>query len=67
MLRLRTPFYVAAALCAALLAGCGEPDKVTLHEPGVYKGRKDDIIAKTGTRKHEEQMRERVMMVQADR
>ena len=67
MIRLRMPFYLAAVLCASLLAGCGEPEKVTLHEPGVYKGAKDPLIAKTSTREHEDLMRERVLMVQTDR
>ncbi len=43
---LRTVSGAAAVVALALaLGGCGDGEKVTLHEPGVYKGKTDPLVA----------------------
>lgn len=37
---------LAALLALGLLAACGRATEVTLHEPGVYKGPADPLLAK---------------------
>lgn len=57
-----------ATLCAALtLTGCYESPDVTLHEPGVYKGAEDPLLAKAQDRGHADTLRERMLAVQTDR
>ena len=46
------------------LTGCStEPRSVTLHEPGVYKGAKDPLLAKT----QQQELIDRAKLVQTDR
>lgn len=55
---------IAALLLA--LAGCGEP-QVALHEPGDYSGNADPLLQKSGTEAFDNQLRDRMTMVQTDR
>jgi hypothetical protein len=46
------------------LAGCStEPRSVTMHEPGVYKGEKDPLLA----RAQQQDLIDRAKLVQTDR
>lgn len=64
-MRVRT---IAMVMLATLMvSGCYETTDVVIHEPGVYKGPKDPLLAVDGTPKFEEQLRERFMEGQAPR
>jgi hypothetical protein len=59
-----------AALLAALLlfSGCYRaPWDVTCHEPHVYKGKQDPLLAKMQGEELAERLRERFRAVQTDR
>lgn len=60
---------VAAGLGVVLLGstGCTEKTAVTLHEPGVYKGKTDSLLAKQQDPEHKEALRERFARGQSDR
>ncbi|MEJ2272967.1 MAG: hypothetical protein P8Y01_00075 [Woeseiaceae bacterium] len=60
---------VAAALGVLSLgvAGCTEKSTVTLHEPGVYKGDKDPLLATQRDPEHIEALKERFVSGQTDR
>lgn len=46
------------------LTGCSyEPRKTTIHEPGVYKGAKDPLLA----RQQQQELIDRFKLVQTDR
>ncbi len=49
------------------LAGCYESADVVIHEPGVYKGTRDPLVAKLRTPELQQQLRERFALVQPDR
>jgi len=54
------------ALVAGMLSGCWEDTDVTLHEPGVYKGAPDPLLAQdSGARA--KALGERFNLVQMDR
>jgi len=46
---------------------CYESPEVVLHKPGIYKGARDPLLAKQRSAKQQETLRERVMLIQADR
>ncbi len=48
------------------LPGCNQDRPVTAYKPGVYKGKSDDLLQKSGPAQ-QEQLRNRFMMVQTDR
>ena len=60
---------LAAGLGVMLLGstGCTEKTTVTLHEPGVYKGDKDPLLAMQKDPEHIETLRERFVRGQTDR
>ena len=59
-------FAAAAFICLAGLAGCSsEPRSVTMHEPGIYKGDKDELLAKS--QQQQQTLIDRFKLVQADR
>ncbi|MDX1653766.1 MAG: hypothetical protein R3310_01005 [Candidatus Competibacteraceae bacterium] len=65
---MRTLVISVAVLAGLMLAGCYEdPNDVTLHEPGVYKGQRDELVAKEASAQRQEQLRERFHQVQTDR
>jgi len=61
------------ALAASMLvlvagtAGCTERAEVTLHEPGVYKGRTDPLLAKLEDQQLNDALRERLVKGQSQR
>lgn len=64
-----TRFVTLLVLCVALvgLSGCYESADVTVHEPGVYKGTKDPLLAMQRTPEQQEKLRQRFNLVQPDR
>lgn len=55
---------VALGLVAA---GCSDSPEVVLHEPGVYKGPVDPLVAKQGTAEQQERLVARFNQIQTDR
>ena len=63
MIGLMTVSVVSAVILAGL-AGCSmEPRSVTMHEPGVYKGAKDPMLAL----QNQQVLIDRFKLVQTDR
>lgn len=57
---------VAACIVLAGLVACSsEPRSVTMHEPGVYKGDKDELLAKM--QQQQQVLIDRARLVQTDR
>ena len=50
-----------------IVVACYESPDVVLHKPGVYKGARDPLLVKQRSAKQQEVLRERVMLIQADR
>ncbi len=60
----RTGYLLMALIVLAGLAGCStESRKTTVHQPGVYKGEKDALLAL----KNQQQLIDRLKLVQTDR
>ena len=57
----------AAALMAGILWGCYESPDIAIHEPGVYKGKQDPLLAKERQPAQKEILVERISKVQTDR
>lgn len=55
------------ALLAVMATGCGRATDVTVYEPGVYKGRKDPLLALHATAEHKALLQERFTKGQTDR
>jgi len=64
MIWLLTVSVASAALLAGLAACSLEPRSVTIHEPGVYKGMKDPLLARQD---QEKVLADRFKLVQTDR
>ncbi len=47
--------------------GCTQRSEITWHEPGVYKGSDDPLLAKQQDPQHIEALKERFIMGQSDR
>jgi hypothetical protein len=61
----RSGYILMALLILAGLAGCSmEPRSVTMHEPGVYKGAKDPLLA---MQQQDQVLVDRFRLVQTDR
>jgi len=56
---------ITVIVLAGLAACSTEPRQVTLHEPGVYKGDKDELLAKSQQR--QQALIDRMKLVQTDR
>lgn len=57
---------LTAFIVIAGLAGCSsEPRSVTMHKPGVYKGDKDELLAKS--QQQQQALIDRFKLVQTDR
>lgn len=57
---------VALALASlSLLSACGS--EVTMHEPGVYKGKVDESATQEAAQRREEPLRERALTAMTDR
>ena len=59
------PIIAACIVWVTLSACSSEPRSVTLHEPGVYKGDKDELIAKS--QQQQQVLIDRFKLVQTDR
>ena len=55
--------WMAVPVIAALIGCSPEPRSITVHEPGVYKGDKDQLSAV----KNQQELIDRFMLVQTDR
>lgn len=58
---------LALAFLPMSLTACAERADVTLHEPGVYKGGKDPLLAKQRNPENIETLQERFAKGQSDR
>lgn len=58
---------LALAFLPMSLTACAERADVTLHEPGVYKGGDDPLLAKQQDPQHMEALQERFAKGQSDR
>jgi hypothetical protein len=65
----RRPLALALALAflPLSLTACAERADVTLHEPGVYKGGQDPLLAKQDDPQYVETLQERFAKGQSDR
>lgn len=61
------PMIAMTVLSLGLAAGCADEIDVTLHEPGVYKGSPDPLLAKQKDPAQQEALRERFKQGQRDR
>ena len=64
---MRRTVLLVAATVALGLAGCYESPDVTLYKPGVYKGKKDPLVDKQGTKEQQDALVSRFNAVQTDR
>jgi hypothetical protein len=64
---MRVTTIAAILLALTSLTGCYESTSVTLHEPGVYKGNKDPLLAVEDSQDHQEALRKRLEEGQAPR
>ena len=64
---MKQPWCIMVAFIALVgLAACStEPRQVTMHEPGVYKGDKDESLAKS--QQQQQALIDRARLVQTDR
>jgi hypothetical protein len=61
---MKRKWTILAAFVLVVLTGCSsEPRKVTLHEPGVYKGAQDPLLAQ----QQQQALIDRFRLVQTDR
>ncbi|MEJ2096855.1 MAG: hypothetical protein P8Y38_06890 [Deltaproteobacteria bacterium] len=60
-------WITAAALMAGALWGCYESPNIAIHEPGVYKGKQDPLLAKERQPEQKKLLVERFNNVQTDR
>lgn len=63
----RTATLLVAVCMLVGLSACYESPDVTIHEPGVYKGTRDPLLAKQSSPEQQEKLRQRFNMVQPDR
>lgn len=54
-------------LVVAAMGACYESPGVSLHEPGVYKGAADPLLAKQRSVEQQKILRERFTQIQTDR
>jgi len=60
----RTGYILAAFILLVGLTGCSSESRdVTMHKPGVYKGDKDQMLARQG----QQELVDRLKLVQTDR
>ena len=63
----RHALLLVLALVIAAVGACYESPGVALHEPGVYKGAADPLLAKERSPEQQKILRERLAQVQIDR
>jgi hypothetical protein len=61
----RWPIVMACIVLAGLSGCSSEPRSVTMHKPGVYKGDKDELLAKSS--QQQQALIDRFRLVQSDR
>lgn len=49
------------------VVACYESPEVVVHKPGIYKGARDPLLEKQRSAQQQEMLRDRVMLIQADR
>lgn len=49
------------------VVACYDSPEVVVHKPGIYKGARDPLLAKQRSEQQQETLRNRVMLIQADR
>lgn len=57
----------ALLLSAAIIWACYESPGIAIHEPGVYKGTQDPLLAKQRSAQQIRILRERLSLIQVDR
>ena len=50
-----------------LMAGCYEEATIEFREPGVYKGKPDPLLQRSGTPEYQSQLQDRLIQIQTDR
>lgn len=55
------------ALIITVVSGCYESPAVAVHQPGVYKGATDPLLAKQRSDHQLKMLRERLTQIQTDR
>jgi len=60
-------WFTAVAIAGIMLCGCYESPGITYHDPGVYKGKEDPLLAKLRQPDRQQQLIERFKNVQTDR
>ncbi len=63
----RQGLLLIMALVMAVMGACYESPGVALHEPGVYKGTVDPLLAKQRSPEQQKILRERFAQIQTDR
>ena len=66
-MRIKLMILLLASLVIPLISGCYESPGVTVHEPGVYKGPVDPLLAMQATSEQQNALKERFSQVQTDR
>lgn len=64
---MRYRHIVTLLLLGGMLSACYQSADVTLHQPGVYKGAVDPLLAYEGSAEHQQKLRDRFNLVQVDR
>ena len=60
--------YILLLISTVLVVvACYESPDVVVHKPGVYKGVRDPLLVKQRSAKQQEILRDRVMLIQAER
>lgn len=57
----------AFVLALVLFSGCYESPGIAIHEPGVYKGKTDPLLAKQRSDAQQQELKKRFELVQTDR
>jgi hypothetical protein len=60
-------FIILLISTVLVVVACYESPDVAVHQPGVYKGARDPLLAKQRSAQQQEVLRERVMLIQAER
>jgi hypothetical protein len=64
---MRTVTVALLIAFSVALTGCYEDSSITLHDPGVYRGAKDPLLAKQASPEQQAKLAERLKLSQGDR
>lgn len=67
IVKIRVLLSAAIIGASLLLIGCYESTGITVHQPGVYKGAVDPLVALSAQPAHQQRLQERFTLVQTDR